>query len=293
MKIFITGTNNAIEKNKNQKNVINFNNLLRPILLENGHELVDNVDKSELVICFLLDFRSLNNGNIINCLNILKNYNSIIAFDDWNIKVFYQTLKLFIKGNISKTHPKFKYDDMIKNQELFIDLLNGKYKSIFPAYKTGNHNLLGIIGEKYYIDPSIYIEKKYNDNIFGKDFIPIFAGLANKDNYLKKLDFYFEQIKDKTEDEVFNRYCSSGIVLTVPHYHDGSGWFRNRYSLTNKAKAILINDVNSIFGDSYKIKYKDFSIEKFNDLFEKQNIDYNKTIMSKNEISNNLKLIIK
>lgn len=292
MKIFITGYNRSQEKNSNTKGVINFSNLLRPILLENGHQLVTNPDQSELCVVFVSTLKSLNTANALKAIDILKNYNSIIALDDWNIKVIYVGNLSIINGYRSKTHPHYSEKQIDDTIEVLQKINNGFFKVLYPAYKTGNHELLNIIGNKTFVDPSIYINIDYVTPLFGYNIQPCVATLANKDSFLKKLKYEYVLLDNIKEKQVFEKYCEHRIVINPPHYHDGSGWFRNRYSLANFAKAVIVEDKNSVFGKAYNISGLDVNIQNVDNYYELQNESYKNTIMDKNEISNNLKQII-
>lgn len=294
MRINITGftANHKNTKLSNRKGIINFSNLIKPILEENGHIVDFNLPKADINIIFIYTLKSLNSKYAVESLELLKKDNCIIAFDDWNIKAIYNDNNSLINGYKFKSHPHYTHDKIEPYLEVLEKINNGYYKCLVPAYKNGNHNLLNIIGEKIIIDPSIYIEKDiYRFNQY--EIKPVFAGLANKNSFLNKLDYDFIKIENKTEEYVFQQYCKNRIVMSPPHYHDGSGWWRNRYTLANKAKAIIVEDKNSIFGESYKISFIEnyLNISDINYIFDLQNEDYNKTIMSKQEISDKIKLI--
>lgn len=295
MRINLTGFTSAQRNGYNTKNVIGFSNLLKTILEDNGHIADYGLENPDLNIVCVLTLGSLNIANVINCLELLRNENCIIAFDDWNIKEFYKSIDGVLDGSkLYKTHPHIQgrvgeYLDVIEN------LAQGKYKVLYPAYKTGNHDLLEIRGDKYCLDPSVYIEKDMeNVTEFGhtNSLLPVHASLATKWSDLNKKKYTILNVRNETEDKVFEYYCRHRIVMTPPHYHDGSGWFRNRYTLANKASAVIIEDNSEVFGDSYKIERKEINERNINQLFEIQNKAYQNTIMSKEEISKVLKEVL-
>ena len=297
MKINLVGFSSAQSKGINTKDVINFSNLLKDILVDSGHEADYGLEDRDLNIVFVLTLGSLNINNLENALEILQNENSIIAFDDWNLRQFYDSIDKYLDGvRLFKTHPKISKFDLSKYRDVLENIRDGKYKALFPAYKNGDHSLLGIRGEQHAIDPSIYIykERPFETEVSTHKFhlLPVHASLAKKWSNLDKKKYSILNLREENENTVFEYYCRHRIVLSPPHYHDGSGWFRNRYSLANLAKAIVIEDDNSVFGQSYSIKREDVTNANIDQLYELQNSAYYRTIMSKEEISKVLEKVL-
>ena len=289
MKIYITGYSSAQHnKGKNRKNIIMFCEVLRRILLDNGHQLVDELDDADKCIVFLNPLNSLNTTYAMKSLDVLKNYDSIIAFDDWNIKCVYSNIKALLSGQTTfKSHPHYKQSDVEQRFDVLKKINDGDFKVLFGAYKAGNHDLLNIIGDKVNIDYSAYIERTYvQPEVF--NYKPIYAGLAKKDNFIAKLDYDCELIEKQTEDYVFQKYCSNRLVVNPPHYHDGSGWIRMRYTLAYWAKALILEDMNCVFGEAYRINYDDEIVNDIDEIYEIQKSVYEKSIMTKEEISKQL-----
>ena len=99
-------------------------------------------------------------------------------------------------------------------------------------------------------------------------------------------------LRGVSEDKVFEYYYKYRIVMSPEHYHDGSGWFRNRYALANLSGSVIIEDYKSAFGESYAIERKTVNDKTIEDLFEQQNIAYNDIIMSKEEIKEALNTVL-
>ena len=284
--INITGFTNNHVKNSNRKGIINFSNLFCDILNDNNYKAQHNIE-ADINIVFVNALSSINSSNAVNCLRLIKEKNCILALDDWNVKGFYDTNENILQGKFSATHPTVDKNQLMQYLDVIENINNGKYVTIFPAYKSGDHGLLNIPGNSIAIDPSIYIKKEYGSvPMFFFD-TPIEASLNNKKI---KRNYKYKEIKDVSESEVFEYYKAYRIAICKQHYHSGSGWFRNKYTLCNKAKCIIIEDKNSPFGSYYEIDYEPYML--IEEIYEYQNAAYNKNIMTKQEISNQLKLIL-
>lgn len=291
MKINITGFSSAQSKGSNTKGVINFSELIKDILVDQGHEADYNLENADLNIVFVLDLSSPNVVNYERALKLLQQNNSIIAFDDWSIRNFYKTNENYITGKkVFKTHFHVKQEILNQYRDVIQNIQDGKYKVLFPAYKTGDHSLLELRGELYNIDPSIYIKKQYIES--ENELIPVHASLATKWKDLEKKKYSILNVRNEKEDKVFEYYCKHRIVLSPPHYHDGGGWFRNRYTLANLAKAVVIEDENSIFGDAYKIAHSEVKATTIDMIFEIQKRAYNNVIMTKQEIKEKIDVLL-
>jgi len=292
LSINVTGMTSAHQKGSNTKNIVGFSNLIKEILEDNGHTVGYNLENADINIVFVFTLGSLNTRFGAEALELLRKDNCIIAFDDWNIKDVYTSMKnLTTKENSYKTHPWHGSKNIHQYEDVAQKILDGKYKVLFPAYKSGKHELLGIRGEQYCLDPSIYIKKDIPEFTPG-ELIPVHASLAAK-TWVKKIQWPIIDLNKVTEDEVFKNYLEHRMVLSPPHYHDQSGWFRNRYTLANIAKAVIVEDKNSIFGESYrKLLIEDVNESNINRLFEEQSEAYNNEIMTKEEISKVLKEVL-
>lgn len=292
LNINITGFTSAHQKGSNTKNIIGFSNLIKEILDDNGYNVDYNLRNADINIVFVFSLGSLNTRYAAESMELLRKKNCIIAFDDWNIKDFYTSMRnLTTKENSYKTHPWHGSKNIHDYEDVAQNILDGKYKVLFPAYKNGNHELLEIVGEKFCLDPSIYIKKDIPDFTPG-ELIPVHASLAAK-SWVKKIQWPIIDLNKVTEDVVFQNYLEHRMVLSPPHYHDLSGWFRNRYTLANLAKAVIVEDKNSVFGESYrKLKIEDVNENNIDSLFEAQDEAYNNVIMTKQEINNVLKEVL-
>lgn len=277
----------------NSKNIIGLSNLLKTILEDNGYIVDFNLKGADLNIVFVFDLSSPNVAYYEQALDLLQKENCIIAFDDWSIKNFYKTIDKILTGDkVFKTHFHIKQNVIDKYIDVIRKIADGKYRVLYPAYKAGNHELLEIRGDKFFIDPSIYIKKDIPPYTKG-ELMPVHASLADK-SWVKKIGWPVIDLKNVTEDEVFKNYCEHRMILSPPHYHDTSGWFRNRYTLAQLSNAVVVEDSRNIFGDSYrKLKIEDVNEGNIDTLFAKQKKDYENNIMSKEEISKILKEYIR
>lgn len=293
-RINLTGFTGSHKKGSNQKNVIGFSNLLKTLLEDQGHTADYGLENEDLNIVCVLDLSSINASNYIEALDTLRDKKSIIAFDDWNLKGFYKTLNNIVDNKkFSKTHHTVKYDELMARIDTLKDLRDNKYITIYPAYKTGDHDLLGITGEKYCIDPSIYIEKSIPETWTRDELMAVHASLAPKWSYLSKKKYSMINLRGVSEDKVFEYYYKYRIVMSPEHYFGfNAGWFRNRYALANIAGALIVEEPNSCFGESYNIERKQITEKTYVDLFEAQSAAYKETIMSKEEIKEALNTVL-
>lgn len=292
MRINLTGFTGAHVRGNNKKNVIGFSNLLKKLLTDQGHEADYGLENPDIHIVCVLDLSSINSSNAVECLKLLRKDGDkcFIAFDDWNIRGFYKTLDGILETKkFSKTHHTVDYVGVLEHLDIIKKLADGDYKVLYPAYKTGDHELLGIRGEKFCVDPSIYIEKEWPSDIQPGELIPVHASLAGKWSLLSKKKYSLINLRGESEDTVFKYYIMHGIVMTPPHYHDGSGWFRNRYSLAYLANAVVIEDDSGVFGDSYRVERKAVNERTVDKILDEQRSAYEDTIMSKKEIAEVLK----
>lgn len=290
-RINIAGFSSAQNKGTNKKGVINFSGLLVDMLNESGYTAGYDLPDADLNIVFVLDLSSPNVRYYEKALKLLEDKNSILAFDDWSIRNFYKTNQNYLDGTkIFKTHFFVEQDVLNKYRHIIQRIQDGEYKAIYPAYEVGDHSLLEIRGESYSIDPSVFIEKQYVEST--SELIPVHASLATKWKDLEKKKYTILNVRDENEDKVFEYYCKHRIVLSPPHYHDGSGWFRNRYALANLAKAVIIEDENSIFGQSYNLQRKDITNLRVDVFFRLQDAAYQSIIMSKQQIKERLEEIL-
>lgn len=301
MRINITGFNGAQYGNEgsNRKGVLNFSELAKEILEDCGHEADFNLDNADLNLVFVIDPSSINAGHVNDVLPILRDKPSIIVFDDWNIKGFYKTVDKIVKDKkFSKTHHTVDYKIVLEYLDVWEKIANGEFMVLYPAHKVGDHSLLEIRGESFYLDPSIYMadKRKFNEEHLKyreyTDLIPVHASLANKWQELAKKKYSFLNLKGVKEDIVFEYYSKYRMVMSPVHYHDGSGWFRGRYIMANTANAIIVDDIDSIFGESFAVDPRKVNKSNIDKIFEKQKKGLYDGIMTKEEVIYSMNIAI-
>jgi hypothetical protein len=295
LSINITGFTSAHNSGSNTKNIIGFSNLIKEILTDNGYYADYNLKNADINIVFVFGLGSLNTRFAAESMELLRQDNCIIAFDDWAIKDFYTSMRNLVeKPNSYKTHPWHGKKDIHQYEDVAQKILNGEYKVLFPAYKTGNHELLNIVGKKYCLDPSIYIQPPIiEDSQYDEELLAVHASLATKWKDLEKKKYTVLNVRGEDENAVFRYYNKHRIVISPEHYFSyKAGWFRNRYSLANMAQAVIIEEDNSCFGLSYNIQRKDVNFRNIDALYSIQNKAYNNVIMSKEEINKVLKEVL-
>lgn len=299
MKINIVGFTSGQNQTKlsNKKGVMNFSIILPEILKELKHDIAigDFEREADLYFVFVGRLNSLNTKFAIKTLDLIqKNKDKVIlCFDDWNIKPGLQNMYRVVNRLFSfKTHPWIKQEELEKYFDVINDILNKKFNVLIPAFKDNNVEKLEIPAKKLYtVDPSIFC--KYDSETIilnNKSFIPVYAGLARKDSFMAKIP-EAEILRDKTEAEVFNDYKKRWFIINPPHYHEGSGWWRNRYVMANQANAILISKNNSYNVCNFE-NYKDLDYDEVKSLFKIQDEKYQNMIETRTEVFDKIKAII-
>jgi hypothetical protein len=301
MRINVTGFTGAQRGNKtaNRKGVLNFSELIIEILQDCGYEAGFQLENPDFNIVFVIDPSSINAGNANEAIPLLAKEPCLIAFDDWNIRGLYKTLdKIVETGKFSKTHHTVDWKIIDEYKDVIKKLADGEFPVIYPAHKAGDHSLIGIRGEATYVDPTIYMADKRTFNpehLKYRDYMelmPVHASLANMWSELKNLKYSFLNIKNAKEDEVFEYYSKYRMVLSPKHYNSETGWWRGRYIMANQAKAIIVDDVDSIFGNSFEVKPNQINkgnIEGVLALQEKQLYEH---MMTKEEVKETMIKIV-
>jgi hypothetical protein len=296
MKINICGFTSMFNGNRNVKGIITLPDTLIKILKEMGHEADYGLESPDLNIVFVFDVRSMaaSGEYTLKALQKLRDEKCILAFNDWDIRTFYHNVDKLVHDNTYKftTVNGMTRTDILEYRDELLKISEGEYPVLFHAYKTGDHELLGIRGDKkWFIDESVYVEKERiveQDGLFAvetkHELLPVHASLTPKWNFLKEKNYSLLNLRNVTEDKVFEYLCKHRICLLPPYYHQGGGWFRNRYALANLARAVVVEDENSPFGPNYEVARKDVDEKNIESLFVRQNHAFQNNIMSKSEI---------
>jgi hypothetical protein len=294
MKINFTGFTPAHNAKGNRKGIVQVPLLLQNIMADAGHEVGYNLENADLHVIHLYVLNSLNSSHAVECLELMKNDNVILALDDWHIKdMYYSYQKTVENKKFSKTHPSIDWRGILDNLDSLQKIVDGKFDVLVPAYPGGDISLLGINGNVQVYDPSIYVEKQIPEILGKHDLMPVHASLANDWKWLNKRKYSYIQVQSEHEDKVFEYYCKHRMVLSPPYYHSGSGWWRNRYTLANIAGALIVEDDNTLFGDTYTIDPRKVNEKNFDKYFDMQNKAFHNRIWSKEENISKMKEYLK
>lgn len=288
MRVSITGFTPAHQNTKqaNRKNIIQIPLLLMEAIKDAGHEVDYNLPDADVHIIYIFTLGSINSGFAVECLNLIKNNPGkvILSIDDWRVKHIYEGMeKVIATKKFSKSHPSIDWKGIMDNLDVLQDIVDGKFKTLIPAHKNGDHSLIEARGEIVVYDPSIYVERDRMEFDHPYDLFPVHASLAANHQWLDKRKYSYIQVQNEKEDKVWELYNKHRIVMSPPYYSNGSGWWRNRYALANAAHAVIIEDFGGVFGPSYEIERKDVTDETIDILFAKQDAAYKAGIMSREE----------
>lgn len=298
MRISISGATPAHNGRGNTKNIIQVPRLLMDCLEEAGHEVDYGLKDPDLHICYIFTLSSINSGEINDVFDTIRNNPGkvILSMDDWRISSIYKDMEKVIKTKkFSKTHHTVDWQRILNNLDIMQDILDGKFNTLIPANKHGDHDLLEVRGKYTVYDPSIYVPKYREKMEFDQkyDLFPVHASLTDHMGYLRKKKYPYIQVQGVTEDYVWELYNKHRIVMSPPFYHNGSGWWRNRYSYANIAKAVIIEDEGSVFGEEYEIERKAVTPATIDYLFQLQDKKYKSMIMSKDELAKTMNDLLK
>lgn len=288
MKVNVTGFTPAHQNTKmsNRKRIIQVPLLLMEAIKDAGHEVDYNVEDADINIIYLFTLGSINSGGLKECFDLIRKDPSkvVLSIDDWRVKHIYEGMeKVIATKKFSKTHPSVRYEDVINNLDIMQDIIDGKFPTLIPANKHGDHSLLGVRGDFKVYDPSIYVERERMEFDHPYDLFPIHASLAADHKYLDKRKYSYIQVQNEKEDKVWELYNKHRIVMSPPYYHNGSGWWRNRYTLANLAHAVIIEDIGGVFGPEYEVERKKVTDETIDEIYEKQNEVFHEMIMSRED----------
>ena len=289
MRVSISGFTPAHNGRGNRKNIIQVPRLLMDGIEDAGYTVDYGLEDADMHICYIFTLSSINSGECNDTFDTIRANPGkvILSMDDWRISSIYKDMEKVIKTKrFSKTHHTVDYKRVLENIDIMQDILDGKFKTLIPANKHGNHDLLEIKGDFTVYDPSVYVGKYRKKMEFDRehDLFPIHASLTDHMGYLRKKKYPFIQVQGVSEDYVWELYNKHRIVMSPPFYHNGSGWWRNRFSYANIAKAVIIEDEGGVFGEEYDIQRKDVTKESIDQLFEAQDKKYKSMIMSREEV---------
>lgn len=240
----------------------------------------EDLSEYDLAIVGMGCFGSNNySGDIFNSIYALQQIpNSLVFYEDWkiesNISSFNGMLK---KGILEKAvakkwsngdyfyggvdNPNF---DIEACKQVLLNLSNGFYDALIPAFDWGNKDIVRkIIKSKniYNLDLTPYVIENWEINIKPepqekkKEYM--LASLVDHSRWVKKsgvrwkvIYYGAKSIKDSikldSETDVYNE-CGKYWGILCPEYpHSGSGWFRIRYIYSALQRSIIYASLNDL-----------------------------------------------
>lgn len=232
------------------------------------------------VICYLAPFNALTAQWTFGVLWLLRaRPDAMLALDDW------QTRQIITGArSLNRDHRRL-YREVLnrKGRDNLTPGIRGAIEAalaelaetelwprrlIAPVFPWGDVFKLGLAAASYHgFDPTHYWRGHYDEAVKpwrtgdrAREWVS--ASLLSKQDWLDRLKPSWEvfRLGNKKqgqprlrEDAVVAAYCQRWGVLSAPHSHAGSGWWRARYVFAADAGAVLYGDPRETraFGDDY------------------------------------------
>ena len=237
--------------------------------------------KYDRVICYLAPMNALTAQWAFGLLwTLSQRPDAIVALDDWQTHQILNGAKTQHRdtGRLYREVFNRKGRDLLtpeirRNIEHALAQLAAQpwpWRLLAPIFPYGDASKLGLEAASYHgFDPTPYWRGFYNNG--ATIFKPeqrlrnwVSASLLNKQPWLDKLSpaWPVEKLGNKKqgqsrvkEHEVFQAYCGAWGVLSAPHRHAGSGWWRARYVFSADANCVLYGDKREVepFGNFYTL----------------------------------------
>ena len=259
-------------------------------------EVTEDLSQFDLVVVGLAPLNSLNTLNIFSALWAVGEAERLgiplaISIDDWAFKKLRGGYAGVLKDPASLTKPFFEFkkdfawakehnDELI---EVVLRLVDREWpKLLVPAFTWGDFDLLkknlSWAPEQLYWDPSI-VARKY-DTVIPEERVRawVLGALVENDRWLDKLGLEWDvkrfgklpkekggKAERVMESVLVQAYADNRGVISIPYYHAGSGWWRNRYVYAASTRSIVLasNDDVRALGESFLLKPQD--IERMSD----------------------------
>ena len=270
----------------NRKGVLMFSHLLFPMLRDAGFDPYFATEGCDRNIVFTLDLSSRSAAHADYAFDVLeRDPRAIVALPDWNVRGVFKTMRsLAVEERWPKNHHTYTADQLKAHQGVMADIVEGRRTTLFPGYKTGDASLLEIPGHVVRVDPSIYVPAPDHPLPPRQELIAVHASLAKKWSDLNKRRYTILNVREEPEQAVLDYYAKFGICLVPAHYSQGSGWWRDRYTLANQARAVVVEDIGGPFGETFEVERKKVTEKTFDKIFEVQDAWYRHIIESKADI---------
>lgn len=320
MKILMTGFT-GVQANASSGQLGLISNLMsiQGALTDMGHEVEwrpvtpgEDLDEYERCIVAINGCASWVSPFALGGLYVMgKRRDTVLTMDDW------QAPKAFSSGSPEKELAvvwneklnRLNHFDAIENpetrrciDEAVTELCYIHYrKMLIPSFANGNLELLSLgAPNAIAYDPSSYMIERYEyAPLLEKSRAWVSAALAAKDSWFFKHSFswpveYYGIRKMGqpriTEAQLAGVYSERWGVLSAPHPHAGSGWFRVRFLMAALAGCVVYCDkreANSIAPDAFWCDLH--AIETMNDtelqvLAEMQKQSFMNSLHSKNQL---------
>lgn len=275
MKILVTGTNAPqVGSNRVPLKYATGCRALVDTLRSLGHEVdqqgvypSERLDGYDRVICYLAPMNALTAQWSFGVLWLLgQRPDAAVALDDW------QTHQILSGAKTQNRDCGRLYREVFNRKGR--DLLDDKIRRVMegalaqlasqpwpwtllaPIFPHGDVSKLGLEAARYAgFDPSPYWRGKHGtftwDHHVQRERRWVSASLLNKQPWLDRQEFGWDVLNlgnkkagqpRLKEPEVVLEYAKSWGVLSAPHRHAGSGWWRARYVFAVDAGCVLYGD---------------------------------------------------
>jgi len=291
-----TGNNNAWA-GANRKGVVALSRMLEEMLTDAGFDPYYATEGCDRNIVYLLDLSSRNAAHALYALDVLdRDPLAIIALDDWQIKGCFGTMRSMLEKGFPRNHHTYTADQLKRYAHVMEQIVNGERTCLYPAFDTPytDHTLLGIPGDySVALDPSSYVPSPPEEyRRPPAQLLAVHASLAKKWSYLEKKRYSILNLREEPEAVVWTYYTKHRIVLVPPHYHQGSGWWRDRYNLAHTANAIIVEDEGGPFGPEFEVERKMVKPETVDKIFAKQAEVYRALTWPRDKVVQTLKELL-
>lgn len=238
----------------------------------------ERLDGYDRIVCYLAPMNALTAQWSFGVLWLLgRRPDAVVALDDWQTHQILSGAKTQNRDRGRLYREVFNrkgrdlLDDKIRRvMEGALEQLAGQpwpWTLLAPVFPHGDVSKLGLQAARYQgFDPSPYWRGHYNASFSTEARARrwVSASLLNKQPWLDRQEFGWEVLNlgnkkagqpRVKENEVFRRYTESWGVLSAPHRHAGSGWWRARYVFAADAGCVLYGDPRetAALGSSYVI----------------------------------------
>lgn len=235
----------------------------------------------DLVLVGLSPLLSLNTTYKYGALDVLRRAEAldrlVLYIDDWQFKSLHGQYATVLRKPDAFTKDFFSYKRdhawaVAHNAELIETVRRLQDEpwpmTLVPAFTWGDRSHfdrhLAWAPRRTYLDPSI-LARAYNVTVpEQRERAWVLGALVEKDRWLDGLRLtwpvhrFGKLPKDKgkgervPEEELVQAYARARGVVSLPYYHAGSGWWRNRFVYAERTGAIVLaapQEVESLGGD--------------------------------------------